>query len=487
MIATPDPKWLAGAVATLQVLVALAVALRLFARRRPPGVTLAWLFLIILVPFAGAVGYLLIGERRLGARWIQNARTVRPQLVSWLASIPSDLIVDPASLGFGAEPVARLTDASVAIPVLRGHRVALLADSDDILRALITEADAARHTIHLEFYIWSEGGLVDEFIAALIRAAGRGVKVRALIDYLGSRPFLRGPAPQRMRDAGIEVIPVLPVNPIRIAFVRLDLRDHRKIAVFDRRVAFTGSMNLADPRFFKQDAGVGEWVDAMARVEGPAAWVFEAVSGVMTAMQISDGSGALLPPPITDARLAGPDALQIFPSGPLIADHRIEPTLLSAIYAARREITLTTPYLVPGDALLVALTSAALRGVAVTLIVPRRNDSTLVTYASAGYNDALLAAGVRILLFEGGLLHTKSVLVDDELAIFGTVNLDLRSFELNFEVSTVVYGGGFARQLRTLHRRYEGASRALDLSTWRARPKWRRFAENAAGVMSPLL
>lgn len=485
--ALPEPRWLALAIAALQVVIAIAVALHLLARRRPPGVTLAWLFLITLVPFAGAVGYLLIGERRLGRRWIDNATAVRPRLLGSLGTIPSELVVDPATLPFGSEPVARLTHASVAIPVLRGHRLDLLTDSEAILRALIAAADAAQATIHFEFYIWNDGGLMDDLIGALIRAARRGVKVRALIDYLGSRPFLKGAAPRRMREAGIEVVEVLPVNPIRIAFVRLDLRDHRKIAVFDRRVAFTGSMNLADPRYFKQNAGVGEWIDAMARIEGPGAWVLEALSNVMTALQTGDSDGNAVPSFPAGASVTGDDALQIVPSGPLIAADRIEPVLLNAIYSARRDLTLTTPYLVPGDALLTALTSAARRGVAVTLIVPRRVDSTLVKYASSGYNDSLLAAGVRILLFEGGLLHTKSVLVDDELAIFGTVNLDLRSFELNFEVSTVVYGGSFAVQLGALQRRYAADSLPLDLATWRARPRWRRFAENAAGVMSPLL
>jgi cardiolipin synthase len=207
----------------------------------------------------------------------------------------------------------------------------------------------------------------------------------------------------------------------------------------------------------------------------------------MTALQTGDSGGDSVPWFSAATSVAGDDALQIVPSGPLIAADRIEPVLLNAIYSARRDVTLTTPYLVPGDALLTALTSAARRGVAVTLIVPRRVDSTLVKYASAGYNESLLAAGVRILLFEGGLLHTKSVLVDDELAIFGTVNLDLRSFELNFEVSTVVYGGAFAAQLGALQRRYAADSQPLNLAAWRARPRWRHFAENAAAVMSPLL
>ena len=158
----------------------------------------------------------------------------------------------------------------------------------------------------------------------------------------------------------MRVVEVLPVNPVRALFIRLDLRDHRKIAVIDRCIAYTGSMNIADPRFFKQDAGVGEWVDAMVRIEGPAAWVLEAVSLSLTALQ----TGAdFAPPPPPELTAMGTSQVQIFPSGPQSSTRSIEKLLLSAIYAARREIVLTTPYFIPSEALLTALRSAAMRGV----------------------------------------------------------------------------------------------------------------------------
>ena len=161
--------------------------------------------------------------------------------------------------------------------------------------------------------------------------------------------------------------------------------------------------------------------------------------------------------------------------------------LLAAIYAARREIVLTTPYFVPGETLLTALRSAALRGVRVILIVPEKVDSVLVRYASNAYNDDLLAVGITILHFRGGLLHTKSMVVDEEITIFGTVNLDLRSFELNFEVSLIAYDAAFSAATRALQRQYESRSQPLQLVHWRARPSWRRLLENAVQVMSPLL
>ena len=468
----------------MHVIVLLAVSVRIFSRRSSHGTALAWLLLIVLIPAVGVLMYLLIGERRLGRLWMRRAIDLQPQILNWARRIPAANLVGAGRLTTGAESVSRLATGSVGLPPMGGHRLQLMADSEASMRALIADIDAARLSVHLEFYIWRTGGFVDDLVAALVLAAQRGVACCALMDSLGSRPFFRSQAFERLRHAGVKVIEVLPVNPLRALFIRFDLRDHRKIAVIDRRIAYTGSMNIADPRFFKQDAGVGEWVDAMVRIEGPAAWVLEAVSLSLTALQ----TGAnFAPPPPPEMPAAGDSDVQIFPSGPQASTRHIEQLLLAAIYAARREIVLTTPYFVPGETLLTALRSAALRGVRVILIVPEKVDSLLVRYASNAYNDDLLAVGITILHFRGGLLHTKSMVVDDEITIFGTVNLDLRSFELNFEVSLIAYDRTFSAETRNLQRQYEARSQPVQLAQWRARPKWRRLVENAVQVMSPLL
>lgn len=468
----------------LHLLALLGVSLRIFSRRSAHGTALAWLLLIVLIPAVGVLMYLLIGERRLGRTWMQRAIALQPQVLRWAQRIPATAVVAPCVLSQGGESISRLATGSVGLPLLAGHRLQLLADSEAIMRALIADIDAARTSVHMEFYIWSPGGFVDDLVAALIRAAQRGVACCALLDSLGSRPFFRTPALQQLRQGGVAIVEVLPVNALRALFVRLDLRDHRKIAVIDRRIAYTGSMNIADPRCFKQDAGVGEWVDAMVRIEGPAAWVLEAVSLSLTALQ----TGAdFAPPPAPELPASGDSHVQIFPSGPQAPSRQIEQLLLAAVYAAKSEIVLTTPYFVPGETLLTALRSAALRGVHVTLIVPEKVDSRLVRYASNAYKDDLLAVGITILHFCGGLLHTKSMVIDQEVTIFGTVNLDLRSFELNFEVSLIAYDARFSVAMRALQRHYAAQSRPLQLAHWRARPRWRRLLENAAQVISPLL
>lgn len=463
----------------------LAVTLRILSRRHPPGVAMAWILLVLLVPVAGVVLYVMIGERRLGRRWIERAESERAALSRRYARLAASATLDPAQTGAIGEPVARLAQSLAAVPVMRGHSVELLSDGERILRALIADVDACRERCSLEFYIWHEGGLVDELIDALVRAARRGVKVVALMDGLGSRPFLQRGRDRPLREAGVEVVVVLPASALRMAIARADLRDHRKIAVFDDRIAWTGSSNLADPRHYKRDAGVGQWIDAMIRVQGPAAALLGAMTNVMAVLQAG--------PTLRDEREseqpvdAGTIALQAYPSGPGFAFHHVESVILTAIFAARRELVLTTPYFAPGESVITALRSAARRGVDVVLVLPWQCDSRMVQYASASYFDELLAAGVRIQRFHGGLLHTKLMVVDRELSVFGTVNFDLRSFHLNFELSMLIYDRGIAESLLALAHRYLEDCEPMDLRAWRGRPAWRRVVENAAQLASPLL
>lgn len=463
----------------------VTVTLRVLSQRTPPGVAMAWILMVLLVPLGGVVLYFMIGERRLGRRWIKRAEAERTALAQRFERLAAAARVDPSEVGPAGEPVARLAQTLGAIPVMRGHQVELYSDSDRILAALIADIEACRERCSLEFYIWHEGGQVEALIEALIRAARRGVRVLALMDGLGSRPFLQRGAIAPMHAAGIEVVVVLPASALRMAVARADLRNHRKIAVFDDRVAWTGSFNLADPRHFKQEAGVGQWVDAMVRIQGPSAAVLGALSNAMAVLQ----AGARLRDdrPVEAVAPVGEVALQAYPSGPGFAFQHVESVLLTALYAARHELVLTTPYFAPGESVITALRSAARRGVAVTLLIPWQCDSRLVQYASASYFDELLAAGVRIQRFRGGLLHTKSMVIDGELSVFGTVNFDLRSFHLNFELSMLIYDRSFAESLLRLQQSYLKDCEPLSLDAWRRRPLAHRLRENAAQLVSPLL
>ena len=279
-------------------------------------------------------------------------------------------------------------------------------------------------------------------------------------------------------------------SPWRSLVARGDLRLHRKIAVFDAKIAYTGSMNLVDPRFFKEDAGVGEWVDAMVRIEGPA--VEPLLGTLLSDLQLETGEDV---DQLVDSsgidRLApvGETDVLVFPSGPGRGKLQggILQMLVRQIYWAREEIIITTPYFVPDASMLLALRSAASQGVRVVLIVPKKVDSILVRYASRSYFSDLMETGVEIQQFTGGLLHTKSMLVDGRVAMFGTVNLDMRSLWLNYEVSLFLYDEGFGETLRELQLGYLNDCDRVDPEAWLARPAPVRFVENAYRLFSPLL
>ena len=463
------------------------LSLRVMVRRRPVGVSLAWLAVIYSLPFLGGVLYLMFGENRLGQRRAEERAKMVGYVQAWLRTLCTGELRAAVSKVDVAEPVANHVERMMGVPPLAGNKLQLLSDTEAIFDSLIADIDAAEHSCLLGFYIWSEGGRADEVVAALIRAAARGVDCRVSGDAVGSKAFLRGPLAKALRAGGVKVVTLLPIGLWRLLVVRLDLRNHRKIVVIDSRIGYTGSQNLVDPKFFKQGAGVGEWVDAMVRAEGPTVPLLAALflydSGLET------GEALELP------RVEGCHAkdfvegsiAQVIPSGPAGRPEIIYRLLLTMMFDARRELVITTPYFVPDESIVTALISAAARGVEVTLILPERNDSLLIRYASTAHFDELLVAGVRIARFRDGLLHTKSITIDGKFSVFGSVNLDMRSLWLNFEISYFVYDEDFTTRLCDLQNRYLEKSSWLELDEWRQRGRARRLAEDALRLASPLL
>lgn len=464
------------------------VALRVIWVRRPAGSAFAWLLLVALVPYAGVVLYLLFGERPIGRERLRRAHAFYASFPELATPLWQPDTTDAQTLPPRLRGIARLARKAAGLPVLDGSTLALHAGAEEILRAIIADIEQSRESVDMAFYIWNAGGTADDVGIALERAAARGVHCRVLLDAIGSRPFLKGRWPARLRGAGVRLEVALAVGPLGFVFQRADLRMHRKIVVVDQRIAYTGSMNLVDPRFFKQDAGVGEWIDAMVRVTGPAVAGLRAVFLFDWKLQTGDAYV-----PSSDAAYAarravgGASRVQVVPSGPGVEGAANLRILVDAIAIARQRVVLTTPYFVPDPSLALALQNAAMRGVEVTIILPAVNDSKLVTYASRAFFDELLAAGARVLKFEGGLLHTKSVTVDDGFSLFGTVNLDMRSLHLNFELMLAVYDAGFAAELLALQRGYERDARAIDADAWHARPARERLLEGLASLVAPML
>lgn len=466
-----------------------AVIVRVLLRRPARGVALAWLLLSLLLPYVGAILYFLIGERRIPRS--RTERLARLQTDFRLITAPhvaenrqrSGEVLTPEQ-----RPLERAGESFFGAPAVAGNRMTLAPDTLDTLTRIAADIDAAKASVLMEFYIWAEGGLTKDVLDALIRAARRGVKCLVLIDAMGAGRWWRSGDPKALREAGVDLRAALPVGILRGLVSRTDLRLHRKIVVIDGAVAWTGSMNMVDPRYFKQDAGVGEWVDAMARIEGP-------VAGLLAAVMISDWvaeTGDALKQVLIDTGITPVDAVgnvpvQVLASGPGESSDGLLQLMLAVINAARREVVLTTPYFVPEDSLVTALRGAAARGVRVVVVLPRRIDSLLVRYASRSFFDEIVEAGGEIREFGAGLLHTKSITVDGELAMFGTANFDMRSLWLNYEVSLLVYDRGFVGELRALQESYMEASEPASKVPWEQRPLGGRLLESTMRLLTPLL
>ncbi|MEI6202609.1 MAG: phospholipase D-like domain-containing protein [Enhydrobacter sp.] len=244
----------------MHVAIVVVIALRVIMQRSARGIALSWLLLVVSLPYVGALAYLLIGERRIGrdrTRGIGRLRSDFRDIAR--ATLPAQFTeVDWQPLPPAAQAMNHLGRSLIGGATVCGNAFELFSETQAILSAIARDVDAARTSVLMEFYIWNEGGAADEVLEAVIRAAGRGVQCHVLVDSLGARPWWKGSQPQRLRDAGVHLRAALPVGLLRTLIGRTDLRLHRKIVVIDGATAWTGSMNLVDPRYFKQGAGVGE-------------------------------------------------------------------------------------------------------------------------------------------------------------------------------------------------------------------------------------
>ncbi len=440
-------------------------------QKRPPVATLSWLFGLAAIPVLGVAIYIVFGPQRIRRHRLRRRRS-RVSL--------SNEQVEAA----GEAELATLAQATSGLPASTCTDVRLLVDGGATYDALLEAIASAREHVHLEYYIYAADRTGTALRDELAERARAGVAVRLLLDAVGSagipRDFF---AP--LTDAGGEVAWFHPMQFGRIwQRTWINLRSHRKIVVVDGRVGFTGGINITDEQNERLRADA--YRDLHVRVEGDAVrglqvlfvedWAYatgqrDFIASVVRAM-----------PP----RSPGPISAQVVGSGPDSPWEAIHRLHVGAIHAASRRVWLATPYFVPGEAAMMALTSAALGGLDVRVLVPRNSDSRLVTWAARSYFDELLAAGVRVYEYGPRMLHTKALLVDDDLAIVGSANFDSRSFSLNFEVSMVFRDAGVAADLERL---FNGDfASAPRVRPDRPTPLWSvRLPEALARLLSPVL
>jgi cardiolipin synthase len=464
----------------LHILAQAAIIVRVLLRpHRNPSSRIAWIVVVLAVPVVGMAGYLLLGETNIGRR-----RALRMQRV--LAELPDPPVAPPPDLAGRHQPLFRVGQSISAYPPTGGNRAALMADSNAAIDALVADIDAATDHVHLLFYIWLPDTNGTKVAQALMRAAQRGVACRALVDDIGSHLLIRDRLWPAMGAAGVRLARALPVgNPLlRLLGGRIDLRDHRKIVVIDDAITYCGSQNCADPEF-RVKAKFAPWVDVVMRFEGPIArqnqhlfasdwmaWSDEDLTGLLARPMPAPGPGF---------------AAQVVASGPTIRHSAMPEMFQSLIYAARRELVITTPYYVPDESLQAALCAAANRGVATSIVFPARNDNWAVAATSRSHYADLLAAGVAIHEFEGGLLHAKTITLDGEVALVGSANMDRRSFDLNYENNILLVDGPATAALRARQAAFIARSRPVRAEEVAAWPWQRRLWNNAVALMGPVL
>ena len=393
-----EPINLVGLAAVLlQLTLTIGVILRVMLTRHPPGSSFAWILLTTILPYFGFILYLLFGERTLG-RW--HERKLRKEMRK-RRQIFRHIMHTEAMAPENYRNISKLATRLGKFPLTKKSSLRLLDDSEETLTLLVNDIDNAKELITMEFYIWDVGGKADDVSAALIRAARRGVQCYVLVDAIGSSRFLSSDWARMFRYEGIHLESALPVSLFSALLCRADIRLHRKIAVIDQKIAYSGSLNMADPHYFKRNANVGQWVDAMVRAKG------EIVSSLYHLIHFDWKV-------LTDSEITFPEfknsavvefdmpdqaTVMIVPSGPGTTNDANQRLIIEAIHQAKKSIEIVSPYFIPGEALALALQNAALKGVQVTLILPRKSDSIMVNYAAQRYFDELLKSGVHIIPF----------------------------------------------------------------------------------------
>ncbi len=444
--------------------------------RRSPLATLAWIAVLAWLPAIGVLVYYFIGPRRLRRRRLKRRHSAK--LVTSALEAFEDGVEDPTRTG-----IARLmVGAGEAMP-LCAERIDLYTEGKEYFEAQLAAIAAAKHHIHLTFYIWCPDAIGTRFRDALVAKAKEGVEVRLLLDWIGAysttEQFL---AP--LRKAGGKVAWFNPASLTRLRRRYTNFRSHRKIVITDGSVAFVGGMNISAEQT-SEFHGERAWRDTHMRIEGAAIRPLQRI--FIEDWHYATGEMANGPDYLKRLSAKGDDPVQIVASGPDTDAYAIHKLFFSSITAARSRILMTTPYFVPDEPIMSALVTSALRGVDVRIIVPAGGDSMLVDLAARSYFPELLAAGVKIYEYTPRFIHAKTIVIDDDLAIVGSANMDNRSFRLNFEVCAAIYSPTFTAKL--------GAAFDDDLAECReVKPRQleratllRKLGESSARLFSPML
>lgn len=471
------PEWLTYLLAALYGLSIVGVVVVIISENRNPLKSLPWLIVLLLAPIVGLVCYFFFGQNLSKQRAF--SRRTRKQLATYLEQNEQE---EHPALPGRFQPLSHLLSHHGQAVPLYGTRYEIFTAGLQKMEALLRDIREAKHHIHLQYYIIDNdraGALLRE---ALIERARAGVEVRLLYDDVGSRG-VRKKFFDELVAAGGEAHPFLHVQFPRFTS-KVNYRNHRKMVIIDGRVGYIGGMNIADRYLYGSE--LGPWRDTHFRIEGggvPGLQLAFLNDWHATTRRRIEGMGYFNLQAVVEEQ----NVLQLLSSGPFGKWRVLLQAVSMAVMRARRRIWIETPYFLPSETLNNALQTAALAGVDVRLMLPLRSDSKAVDLAIHSYIDDMMRAGVKIYFYMAGFLHSKLLIIDDELALFGSSNMDFRSFEHNFEINAFAYDRRLVTRLEELIEDDFTRCHLLTPSEWFNRSRLRKFAESVMRLFSPLL
>lgn len=462
------------------VLILCVIAI-VISENRNPLKALGWVTALLLFPVGGIILYFVFGRSIRNVRMI--SRRNRRKLLRHEGTQPLPKL--DRRLSVENRQRIRLAYSIGGANLYTGNDVRIFDEGESHFEALFEDLRKAREYINLQFYIIACDSLGRRLRDILIERARAGVKVRVIYDYIGSFDARRRDFFQRMKENGVEVHSFFRLSfPSHVN--RLNWRNHRKVVVIDGNVGYIGGMNVAER--YVTGGGFGKWRDSVARISGPCVAALQYHFAVDWKFM---GHDLLCDPVGGEVRGVGGDVsnvtLQVLASGPNDRWGNMLLLFYKAISTARRRVWLQTPYFLPSEALMKALESAALAGVDVRVMMPRRSDSRILTYASHSYVEECLVAGIKVYFYDAGMLHAKVLIVDDDFSTLGSTNFDFRSLEHNFEENLLMYSPETNAILARSFENDAKESTRLKISDWNRRERKRKIQESVYRLLSPIL
>ena len=472
------------------VIILVSVCLRIVYDTRSTTKTLAYLLFATFVPIFGMIFYFFFGinyrHRKMYSKKLFENDDLAAKFRQDLLQYSEETFQEHNTEVISNKELAFMVLKDSMSPLTSKNAVKLLVNGENKFPEVLKAIQNAKHHVHIEYYIFEDDEIGAALAEAMINKARAGVKVRFIYDDFGSRDIRKKLVPKLIEN-GVEAYPFLKVHFILLAN-RLNYRNHRKIIVIDGYTSFVGGINVSD-RYINNNSNQRYWRDTHLRIDGPGTQYLQYLflcDWNFCSDSILQPNKYFFPAPVQQVA-AQNKIVQIAASGPDSESPTILFSTLQAINLATKEILISSPYFIPGESLLDALTISSLSGISVKLLVPRKSDSVLVNAAARSYYNDLLKGGVEIYQYQKGFMHAKTMVTDKKVAIVGTANMDFRSFDLNFEVNAIVYDTQIASELSDIFYNDLKDAIKIDAAQWANRPLYRQLLEKSARLLSPLL